>query len=196
MCSRAHPHVFGRACGCAHECLRLGLGKKCLTIQLYFFVIMHMHSTLKAMGVLTILVLCRLYQSYMVLCIFGSLRWRCLHIIMYTMEKGLFHSIPALWYWNRIPAFTLLIKAAVGVMLLLSLRCYTTESFHFLELVIPGSRNSSSWSCGNIEDIRWAISLLFCCRLFKYKWIAHLFPSDLDMVLGPETSSSNPGRHD
>jgi len=25
----------------------------------------------------------------MVLCIFGSLRWRCLHIIMYTMEKAL-----------------------------------------------------------------------------------------------------------
>jgi len=58
--------------------------------------VMHMHATLKAMGVLTILVLCRLYQSYMVLCIFGSLLWRCLHFIMYTMEKGLFPSIFAL----------------------------------------------------------------------------------------------------
>ena len=70
--------------------------EKSVTIQLCFFVNTHMHATLKAMGVLTILVLCRLYQSYMVLCIFGSLRWRCLHIIMYTMEKGLFPSIFAL----------------------------------------------------------------------------------------------------
>jgi hypothetical protein len=28
--------VFGRACGCAHECLQLGLGKKCLNYSTLF----------------------------------------------------------------------------------------------------------------------------------------------------------------